>query len=76
MKRRVILQSASVLALPAVANLAWAQDKYPSKPISFICPVAVQTSAHASLAGFYPPRWASPWWWTTNPALVATLAPT
>jgi tripartite-type tricarboxylate transporter receptor subunit TctC len=40
MKRRVILQSASVLALPAVANLAWAQDKYPSKPISFICPYA------------------------------------
>jgi tripartite-type tricarboxylate transporter receptor subunit TctC len=40
MKRRVILQSASVLALPTVVNLAWAQDKYPSKSISFICPYA------------------------------------
>jgi tripartite-type tricarboxylate transporter receptor subunit TctC len=40
MKRRVILQSASVLALHTVVNLALAQDKYPSKAISFICPYA------------------------------------
>ncbi len=37
MKRRILLQSAlalAVLGLPA----AWAQDKWPSKPISYIVP--------------------------------------
>ena len=35
MKRRDLLQAASLLALPA---LSFAQDKYPSKPITLICP--------------------------------------
>ena len=35
MKRRIILQAASAVALPGIAV---AQDKYPSKPITFICP--------------------------------------
>jgi tripartite-type tricarboxylate transporter receptor subunit TctC len=35
MKRRHLLQATSVLALP---SLALAQDKYPSKPITIICP--------------------------------------
>ncbi len=42
MKRRVVLKTASALALPALAlpGLVRAQDKYPSKPIAFICPYA------------------------------------
>lgn len=35
MKRRDLLQAASVLAVP---SLSFAQDKYPSKPITIICP--------------------------------------
>jgi tripartite-type tricarboxylate transporter receptor subunit TctC len=35
MKRRELLQAAPLLALP---TLALAQDKYPSKPITIICP--------------------------------------
>jgi tripartite-type tricarboxylate transporter receptor subunit TctC len=35
MKRRDLLQAASALALP---GLAFGQDKYPSKPITIICP--------------------------------------
>jgi tripartite-type tricarboxylate transporter receptor subunit TctC len=35
MKRRDLLQAAPLLALP---GLSWAQDKYPSKPITIICP--------------------------------------
>jgi tripartite-type tricarboxylate transporter receptor subunit TctC len=35
MKRRQLLQSAPLLALP---GLGWAQDKYPSKPITIVCP--------------------------------------
>lgn len=35
MKRRQLLQSAPLLALP---SLGWAQDKYPSKPITIVCP--------------------------------------
>jgi tripartite-type tricarboxylate transporter receptor subunit TctC len=35
MKRRQLLQSASLLALP---GLSLAQDKYPSKPITIVCP--------------------------------------
>lgn len=35
MKRRNLLQAASMLALP---SLSFAQDKYPSKPITIICP--------------------------------------
>jgi tripartite-type tricarboxylate transporter receptor subunit TctC len=35
MKRRHLLQATTVLALP---SLSFAQDKYPSKPITIICP--------------------------------------
>lgn len=35
MKRRELLQAASLLAVP---SLSLAQDKYPSKPITIICP--------------------------------------
>lgn len=35
MKRRDLLQAAAVLGLP---SLSFAQDKYPSKPITIICP--------------------------------------
>ena len=35
MKRRDLLQAASMLAIP---SLSFAQDKYPSKPITIICP--------------------------------------
>ena len=41
MKRRILLKTASALALPgAIPMSAWAQDKYPSKTIAFICPYA------------------------------------
>lgn len=41
MKRRVIVQAASAaLAAPGLVASAFAQDKYPSKPITFICPYA------------------------------------
>ena len=43
MKRRHLLQAASaVIALP---SLAWAQDKYPGKPITLICPYAAGGNA-------------------------------
>lgn len=43
MKRRNLLQATSVaIALP---SLAWAQDKYPSKPITWICPYAAGGNA-------------------------------
>ena len=42
MKRRSLLQAASTLAAPALVLPSWvmAQDKYPSKPITFVCPYA------------------------------------
>jgi len=43
MKRRHLLQAASaVIVLP---SLAWAQDKYPGKPITLICPYAAGGNA-------------------------------
>jgi tripartite-type tricarboxylate transporter receptor subunit TctC len=43
MKRRHLLQATSVaIALP---SLAWAQDKYPSKPITFVCPYSAGGNA-------------------------------
>lgn len=42
-KRRTLLQSAA--AAVAVPDLAWAQDKYPSKPIMWICPYAAGGNA-------------------------------
>ena len=42
MQRRKLLQAAGSLALP---GLAWAQDKYPSKAIAFICPYAAGGNA-------------------------------
>jgi tripartite-type tricarboxylate transporter receptor subunit TctC len=41
--RRTLLQSAA--ATLAVPGLAWAQDKYPSKPIMWICPYAAGGNA-------------------------------
>ena len=42
MKRRNLLQAASSLALP---SLAFAQDRYPGKAISFICPYSAGGNA-------------------------------
>lgn len=42
-KRRTLLQSAA--AAVAVPGMAWAQDKYPSKPIMWICPYAAGGNA-------------------------------
>jgi tripartite-type tricarboxylate transporter receptor subunit TctC len=42
-KRRTLLQSAA--ATLAVPGLAWAQDKYPSRPIMWICPYAAGGNA-------------------------------
>jgi tripartite-type tricarboxylate transporter receptor subunit TctC len=42
MKRRTLIQAASsAIALPSLSSIhAFAQDKYPSKPITLICPYA------------------------------------
>ena len=42
MKRRILLQAASSIALPGIA---FAQDKYPSKPITFVCPYSAGGNA-------------------------------
>ena len=42
MKRRILLQATSAIALP---GFALAQDKYPSKPIAFICPYSAGGNA-------------------------------
>ena len=59
MNRRNLLQATSLaIALP---SLAWAQDKYPSKPITLICPYAAGGNAdqRSRQIGSSPPRWAS-----------------
>jgi len=39
MNRRELMQWASALSFPALANTsAWAQDKYPNKPMVLVCP--------------------------------------
>jgi len=39
MKRRELMQWAAALGFPALANTsAWAQDKFPSKPMVLVCP--------------------------------------
>ena len=38
MKRRILLQAAPGLILPPLTQLVRAQDRYPSKPITLICP--------------------------------------
>ena len=38
MKRRKLLQTAGLLALPSLSSLTLAQDKYPSKAITLVCP--------------------------------------
>jgi tripartite-type tricarboxylate transporter receptor subunit TctC len=46
MKRRQILKAASSVATAALApSLAQAQDKYPSKPITWVCPYAAGGNA-------------------------------
>ena len=47
MNRRHLLQASSaMLTLP---SLGWTQDKYPGKPITFVCPYSAGGSAdHAS----------------------------
>ena len=42
MKRRILLQAASSIALPGIV---FAQDKYPSKPITFVCPYSAGGNA-------------------------------
>jgi len=41
-KRRSVIQMAAALGAPA---LGWAQDKYPSKPITWVCPYAAGGNA-------------------------------
>lgn len=36
--RRTVLQSAAALTAPAIISSGWAQDKFPSKPITLIAP--------------------------------------
>lgn len=43
MKRRAFMQSLS--ALPLITPSVWAQDKYPSKPITWVCPYAAGGNA-------------------------------
>ncbi len=43
MKRRAFMQSLS--ALPLITPSAWAQDKYPGKPITWVCPYAAGGNA-------------------------------
>ena len=43
MKRRTLIQSAGITAL--LADPAWAQEKYPSKPLTWICPYAAGGNA-------------------------------
>ena len=43
MKRRTFLQSVGLSS--ALAETAWAQDKYPSKPITWVCPYAAGGNA-------------------------------
>lgn len=43
MKRRTFIQSAGLSS--TLAHVAWAQDKYPSKPIVWICPYAAGGNA-------------------------------
>ena len=43
MQRRTWIQALS--ALPLVGTAAWAQDKYPSKPITWVCPYAAGGNA-------------------------------
>jgi len=46
MKRRSLIQAAgAAVAMPYLSSLVWAQDKYPSKPISWICPYAAGGNA-------------------------------
>jgi tripartite-type tricarboxylate transporter receptor subunit TctC len=45
MQRRTLLQLAGAASLPGLANLALAQDKYPSKAITWICPYAAGGNA-------------------------------
>ena len=41
-KRRSVIQMAAALGAPA---LGWAQDKYPSKSITWVCPYAAGGNA-------------------------------
>src|SRR3954463_8741592 len=43
MKRRHLLHAAS--ALVALPSLAWSQEKYPSKPITLVCPYSAGGNA-------------------------------
>ena len=45
MKRRTILQATAALAPSLAAQWAQAQDKYPSKPITWVCPYAAGGNA-------------------------------
>ena len=45
MKRRTLLQLAGAASLPGLSHLALADDKYPSKAITWICPYAAGGNA-------------------------------
>ncbi len=45
MKRRTLLQAGAGLALPPALVPSWAQDKYPNKPITWVCPYAAGGNA-------------------------------
>jgi tripartite-type tricarboxylate transporter receptor subunit TctC len=53
--RRTVLQSATALALPssaAIISSSWAQDKFPSKPITLIAPWPAGGSSDAVMRAF------------------------
>jgi tripartite-type tricarboxylate transporter receptor subunit TctC len=45
MKRRTLLQATAALAPSLATQWAQAQDKYPSKPITWVCPYAAGGNA-------------------------------
>ena len=50
--RRTVLQSATALAAPAIISSSWAQDKYPSRPITLIAPWPAGGSSDAVMRAF------------------------
>ena len=50
--RRQILQTAASLAAPAIISSSWAQDKFPSRPITLIAPWPTGGSSDAVMRAF------------------------
>ena len=55
--RRTVLQTAVSLAAPAIISSSWAQDKFPSKPITLIAPWPAGGSSDAGDARLWRKRW-------------------